>query len=138
MQRVRKNSLSPCYTTANKENLPIDNLTSPIGISFKNLEEARKKKNIEPSVNPKMSLNQFFFKNTPISNVNAASHGHSTLGMNLEETGSKRSGKVLESARRETDKSIEDYRSSLKSKEKQMTSLHTQVNTLSSTVTLLK
>lgn len=71
MQRLRKNSLSPCYTAANKENLPIDNLTSPIGISFKNLEEARKKKTIDPSpstaVNPKMSLNQYFFKNTPTS-----------------------------------------------------------------------
>ena len=44
MHKVRKNSLSPCYSTANKENFPIDNLISPPGISFRNLEEVRKKK----------------------------------------------------------------------------------------------
>lgn len=37
MQRVRKNSLSPCYNQSNKENVAIDNMSSAIGISFKNL-----------------------------------------------------------------------------------------------------
>lgn len=69
MQRLRKSSLSPCYSTSNKENLPIENLTSPIGISFKTLEEARKKKTLEhtpqQAPNPKMSLNHYFFKQSP-------------------------------------------------------------------------
>ena len=44
MQKARKSSLSPCYSTNNKENLPIDNFNTPFGLSFKNLEEVRKKK----------------------------------------------------------------------------------------------
>lgn len=37
MSKFRKSSLSPCYAVTNKENLPLDN-----GISFKNLEKAKK------------------------------------------------------------------------------------------------
>ena len=55
MHKVRKNSLSPCYSTANKENFPIDNLISPPGISFRNLEEVRKKKTTHE---PKSHLNR--------------------------------------------------------------------------------
>lgn len=47
MHRVRKNSLSPCCSTNNKENANFDNIVTPTGISFRNLEQARKKKTID-------------------------------------------------------------------------------------------
>mgnify|MGYP001198513350 FL=1 len=72
-----------------------------------------------------MSLNQYFFKQSASPSP--------TPQQNFT-----KEPKLIETIRRDTEKSIDDYRSSLKSKEKQMSSLHSQVSTLTTTVGLLK
>lgn len=136
MNRLRKTSLSPCYSNMNKENLAIDNANCPIGISFRNLEEVRKKKIID--VGPHKS-NEYYFtsgtfkKNSPSTNdkpVTVFREMVAKIGAGGE--------RISDTSRKDSEKSVDEYRSSLRSKEKQMGSLQSQVSTLTSTISLLK
>ena len=103
MHKVRKNSLSPCYSTNNKENVQIQNIQNPTGISFKNLEQARKKKTLD------------YEKEKKTINTNRTPPGHYQFFMKPSYTPTQCEDRQRQS-KRDGQKSIDDFRSSLKSK----------------------
>jgi hypothetical protein len=126
---IHKTSPSPRPRTSNKENLRLPHIPFP-SISFRNLDQTRKRKDF----NQILSAHHPHHEEDKIGNKVSQGIGcHSSTPL-TEQKCKLKSDKDTKMA----EKSIDDYRLSLKSKDKQMASLHSQVISLTETVVLLK
>lgn len=143
MSKYRKSSLSPCWTalTSNKENINFENV-----VSFKSIVNAKKQHSRRQQISPHnvdayASIytpvdRQLHFEEVVSSTTTKGSRKRIDTresGMNGQTGGEEEGGGAGRAAR--SDLEVRDI---LKSKDKQISSLHSQVKVLENTIDLLK